>query len=276
MLTPRLPPARAVVIAGLIAALYAGPAPAHDFWLEPSTFRPRPGATVAVHLRIGQDFVGDPVRRVSRNIEQFFIRQSGKDESIGGADNIDPAGFLRADGEATAVIGYRTTGSSIELPADRFETHLRQYGLDAVVAERLRRGEQDRPGRERFYRYAKALLAGARASAAVTQPLGFAYEIVPVDDPTRTSGTLRGRILYQGKPLAGALVEALWRDDPSIRLSTRTDVQGGFDFALPRPGVWLIKSVHMVRAGFFSGADWDSLWATLTFETPTTESGPGP
>ncbi|MDP2293955.1 MAG: DUF4198 domain-containing protein, partial [Pseudolabrys sp.] len=97
---------------------------------------------------------------------------------------------------------------------------------------------------------------------------GFAYEIVPGDDPTASIGPLRGRVLHNGKPLAGALVEALWRDDPSIQLATHSGPQGGFDFALPRPGVWLIKSVHMVRAGFFASHDWDSLWASLTFETP--------
>ena len=86
------------------------------------------------------------------------------------------------------MIGYRSNGSYIELPADRFEDYLRQYGLDEIVTERARRGEQKKPGRERFYRYAKALLAGAQPSAAATQPLGFAYEIVPDDDPTRIAG----------------------------------------------------------------------------------------
>jgi hypothetical protein len=34
------------------------------------------------------------------------------------------------------------------------------------------------------------------------------------------------------------------------------------------PGVWLIKCVHMVEAGWFSRADWQSLWASLTFDAP--------
>ena len=48
----------------------------------------------------------------------------------------------------------------------------------------------------------------------------------------------------------------------------RSDANGAFSFTLPRAGVWLIKSVHMVRAGFFASEDWDSLWASLTFEAP--------
>ncbi len=267
--------ARTAVAAAYLLALFsvtvivAVPARAHDFWIEPSAFKPTPGAIVAVHLWVGQNFVGDPVPRQSGTIEQFFVRQNGADADIGGANHIDPAGLFRAGGDTTAAIGYRSNGSDIELPADKFEDYLRQYGLDAIVAELARRSEAARPGRERFFRYAKSLLTGARADATATRPLGFAYEIVPRDDPTVPLAVpLRGTILYDGKPLAGALVEALWRDDPSIKLAMRSDAQGAFAFALPRSGVWLIKSVHMVRAGFFSSVDWDSHWASLTCDVP--------
>jgi hypothetical protein len=262
---------RGLIRIGVLAAaalLLTDAAQAHDFWIEPSAFEARAGSIVSVRLFVGQDFTGDPLPRQSNSIDKFFVRQDGADADIGGANNIDPAGLFRMPGAAAAVIGYSSNGSSTELPAARFEDYLRQHGLIAVIDERLRRGEKGKPGRERFYRYAKALLNGSANAATVTQPLGFAYEIVPGNDPTKLAGPLRGRILYQGKPLAGALVEALWRDDPSIRLSTRSDTLGGFDFALPRGGVWLVKSVHMVRAGFFASADWDSLWASLTFAAP--------
>jgi uncharacterized GH25 family protein len=58
------------------------------------------------------------------------------------------------------------------------------------------------------------------------------------------------------------------RDEPDKRLSARTDKAGRVSLALPRGGVWLVKAVHMVPAPADSGADWESLWASLTFETP--------
>ena len=248
--------------------LVAADARAHDFWIEASTFHPWPGQFVMVGLRVGQDFVGDPVRRYSPDIAAFFVRQNGADTGIGGADGINPAGILRAGGQATAVIGYASTGTDIELPADQFEDYLRLYGLDAALADRIRRGEHSKPGKERFTRYAKALLAGQTTSAEAGKPLGLAYEIVPDGDPTAELKPFRGRILHDGKPLAGALVEALLHGEPSIRMKAYSDAQGAFSFALPRPGVWLIKSVHMVRASYFSSEDWDSLWASLVFEAP--------
>ena len=106
----------------------------------------------------------------------------------------------------------------------------------------------------------------------VSKPLGLAYEIVPDADPTRRLAPFRGRIFYDGKPLAGALVVALLHNEPKVRLQARSDAQGAFSLTLPKPGVWLIKSVHMVRAGWFASEDWDSAWASLTFEAP----GPRP
>jgi hypothetical protein len=248
--------------------LAAARAHAHDFWIVPSTFHPAPGAIVSVALRVGQDFIGDPVPRSSAYIATFSARQSGKDRDIGGADRIDPAGSFLVDGSATATISYVSTGAYIELPPAEFEDYLRLYGLDDIVASRAKRGEHGKLGRERFYRYAKALIAGRQSSNDVTKPLGLAYEIVPDDDPTSRFELFRGHILYEGKPLANALVVALLHGQPHVRVETYSDARGAIVLPLPGPGIWLIKSVHMVRASFFASEDWDSLWASLTFEIP--------
>ncbi len=90
----------------------------------------------------------------------------------------------------------------------------------------------------------------------------------PTSGPTAGHAPFRGRVLYRRTPLAGALVMAIFRDDPSVRLTTRSATDGTFTFTLPKPGVWLIKSVHMVDAPMGSGAEWESFWASITFERP--------
>jgi hypothetical protein len=37
---------------------------------------------------------------------------------------------------------------------------------------------------------------------------------------------------------------------------------------LDAAGTWLVKAVHMTRTPAGSEADWESLWAPLTFEVP--------
>ena len=213
---------RRIVLAAALLLL-AGDLQAHDFWIEPSTFHPLQGAIIAVGLRVGQNYVGDAVPHFSRAIEQFFVRQGGADQPIEGSDGVDPAGFFRADGQATALIAYRSAGSYIELPPGQFEDYLRLYGLERIIGLRTTRGERAKPGRENFFRYAKALLTGRQTSAAVTKPLGFAYEIVPDDDPTARPAPFRGHILYDGKPLADALVVAILHSDPAVQLQVRSD-----------------------------------------------------
>jgi len=241
---------------------------AHDFWIEPATFHPTAGATVAVGLRVGQRFVGDAVPRSAALIARFLVRQAGRDEPIAGLEHVDPAGWLRADGRATAIVAYESRPSYIELAPEKFEDYLRLEGLEAIIDVRTRKGERGRPGREYFSRFAKALLTGAQSSPAAAERLGLDYEIVPDADPTAGAGPFRGRVLFHGAPLSHALVVAMLRTDPSVRLTARSDAQGAFSFDLPRPGVWLIKSTHMVRAWFFSKADWESSWASLTFDAP--------
>ena len=54
---------------------------------------------MSVGLRVGQDFIGDPVPRLSPFIATFYVRQNGVDHDVSGADRIDPAGVLRAEGD---------------------------------------------------------------------------------------------------------------------------------------------------------------------------------
>jgi hypothetical protein len=61
------------------------------------------------------------------------------------------------------------------------------------------------------------------------------------------------------------LVTAMHQENPALRRDARTDRNGRVTFDLPR-GVWLIKSVQMVPAPAGTNVDWESLWASLTFE----------
>jgi uncharacterized GH25 family protein len=77
------------------------------------------------------------------------------------------------------------------------------------------------------------------------------------------------RLLYQGRPLRGALVVALQRERAQERVMARSDAEGRVRLPLQRAGAWIVKAVHMVAAPKYSGAEWESLWASLTFEMPS-------
>jgi hypothetical protein len=215
---------------------------------------------VTTTLLVGQEFTGDPVPRVSSQIDRFVVRDAGGERNVGGFEGRDPAGFVRIENGTGAVVGYRSKTSFLSMPPEKFEQYLRDEGLDGVLAARTQRGESKQPSREVYSRCAKTLL-GARGD--FTRPLGFRLELTPESiEPSR----IVVRLDYESHPLANALVIAMHRDDPTLRIRLRSDAHGRAAFSLPKPGVWLIKSVHMIDAPPSSGAEWESLWASLTFE----------
>jgi uncharacterized GH25 family protein len=248
------------------ALLFAGSLSAHDFWIEPSTFRPAVGEEMFAGLRVGQNFEGDAVPRSGQLMQSFVIRDAAGERAIGGFENQDPAGYLRIEKPGRAILAYQGKPQPLVLDAAKFEESLRLEGLERIILLRKQRGESGKGDRERFSRYAKAIVVAPGGSGVrVDRPLGLRYEIVPDSDPA-ASTPLRVRLLFEGKPLAGALVSAIHRDDVSARVSVRSDAGGRATLALPKAGVWLIKSVQMVPAPDGADFDWESLWASLTFE----------
>ena len=250
----------------LLVLLFPTVALAHDFWIEPSSFRPPAGQSLTASLRVGEEFVGDPVPRASSQIERFFVRQDKRDIPVGGLEHQDPAGYLRLDAPGPAIIAFRSKPVHLDLAADKFEQFLRVQGLEKISALRASRGETAKPDRELFSRCAKALITVGKSSsdAGNYDPVGLRLEILPARSSKRDASSFR--LLYEGKPLAGAQITALYRDVVLPRITARTDAAGRVTLPLKERGVWLVETVHMVPAPAGSNADWESLWASLTFE----------
>jgi len=268
---PRLAPIHAVAALVVQGALLASPALSHDFWIEPSSFHPAAGSELAVSLRVGEHFRGEPVPRVDPRIVKFVLSSASGDTPIGGFPGTDPAGLVRVSTPGLSVIGYRSQRSSITLEPEKFEKYLADEGLDHVLEMRKARGEHGKPGTEVYSRCAKSLVAvNGTGESGFDRALGFTVEIVAESNPTKlhAGDTMRVRILQEGKPLAGALVKAIALEDPDNTISARSGKDGRVSLRLPRKGVWLVKAVHMVPAPKETGADWESLWALLTFELP--------
>lgn len=234
----------------LVLVFLAPVALAHDFWIEPSTFHPAPATTFTASLRVGMDFVGDPVPRSATLIDSFVVRDASGEHVVNGFEGQDPAGFVRLEKGASAVIGYRSKGSMLDQTPDKFAQFLREEGLEQLAPQGSSRGH-----RERFIRYAKTLIG----PYAQSKPFGWRFELVPLDVPSSL------RVEFEHKPLAGALVTAIAQDD-GVRVTARTDAKGRVTLALPHRGVWLVKSTYFVAAAPASGAEWESLWASVTFE----------
>jgi uncharacterized GH25 family protein len=245
-----------------------GTAAAHDFWIEPQAFRPKPGTAVGLNLFVGQDFKGDSVPYFPQKFERYVVAGPAGTQAVPGVLGDEPAGTITPAAPGLYVIGLHTKPDSVSFDtAEEFEQYLSKEGLEYNLALHQRRHKAGKKIGETYFRCAKSLIAAGTAGDGADRILGFPLELVAETSPYRNPA-LRLRLLYEGKPLAGALVIAFNKAEPLAKLRARTDDNGRVEFNLPRSGIWLVTSVHMIPASFFSGYDWQSLWASLTFERP--------
>ncbi|MGH2359334.1 MAG: DUF4198 domain-containing protein, partial [bacterium] len=270
MMSRQLSPSMFRRLGGLVVAAVAlggVPLSAHDMWIELTTFSPGLGQMVGVRLRVGQDLLGDPLPRDPALVNQFVVEDAAGRKPVVGRDGADPAGFVRVAMPGLLVIGYRSNPSAIELAADKFNQYLKEEGLDQVAALRARRNESGARVHELFSRCAKSLvLSGSPSQAQGDRLLGFPLELLAERNPyaIRDGEELPVRLTYENHPLAGALVVAMNRLNPSEKLAARTGNDGRVRLRLRPGGMWLVKAVHMVPAPAGTNAEWASYWASLT------------
>lgn len=266
---------------GLIAtAVIASPqANAHDFWLQAERFRLQPGEIADISPMVGH---GPDRRRWAADPRRIVELRS-----VGPAGLVDyfPAGVPVRSGQSIRlafqpagvhVLGLATDHARSELPSDRFAHYLEEEGMDAALAERRHRGEDERPGREIYSRCAKVILQVAntgQVGASTTRQLGLKLEIAPERDPRQPDGrAVPLRVYYEGKPLAGALVK-LWRLDAygGPYMTQRTDGMGRVLMPSPQPGVWQFNVVWTKRLEGHAWADFDTTFSSLPSTSPRFE-----
>ncbi len=248
-------------------------ASAHDFWIEPASYQPNLGVTLPVRLLVGEALSGSPYRRNPAHLKEFFLAGSSGRKLIEGGPGSEPAGFVLIEEPGSLLLGYQSTHNLIELEADRFEAYLDQEQFKHAIEARARNGQTGQAGRESFTRYAKSLLhVGPTPNPGQGHDtiLGFAIELVPEQNSYSLlpGQTLTVRILFYGMPLPGARVVAYNKHEPAEAIVAYSDAHGRVRFNLPRAGVWLLRSVHLVPAPVNPEADWESYWASLTFDLP--------
>src|SRR5262245_58220112 len=205
----------------LALLLSAAPLAAHDMWIEPNSFVPQPGQVVGLRLRVGQDFLGDPIPRDPELIDQFVSVDSSGRKPVYGRDGADPAGLVRMTDPGVVVLGYQSRPKPIVLPATTFNQYLKEEGLDTISELRQRRKQTNNEAREVFERCAKSLVRyGTPVDAQADRVLGLTLELVAEKNPyTLQAGQdLPVSLTYQGRPLSGVLVVAMNRANPMAKI----------------------------------------------------------
>src|SRR6185503_18616679 len=139
--------------------------------------------------------------------------------------------------------------------------------LTAAIESRKKLGETERPGRERYSMYVKSLVLAGAPNDGYKRVVGLPIEIVPEKDPlqVKSGQSLPVRVLFRGKPAADLQLFAASVGVPNKNIG-KTDANGRISVPV-KSGRWRLHSILMQRITE-PAADWESFWATLTFEIP--------
>ncbi|MGI4849206.1 MAG: DUF4198 domain-containing protein [Janthinobacterium lividum] len=271
---PRLFSRRIVHAAWL--ALYLAPvlpAAAHEYWVQATPYSAAVGASSNLTLQFGEYYKGE--------ITPFVLHRFTRFEHYSQAGKVDleprvPRGVelgrvpLAIDAPGTHMVAFDAAANYLTLPADKFFDYLHDEGLDNINRIRAAMGHASRPGRERYFRNVKTLLRGGGASdATYAVQTGQRMELLPMSDPLamKPGDTLALGLLFDGKPLAGALLKAWYKRNGQLTLIRAvSDAAGQVSVSLPWAGEWMLSVVHMIPSAGSVDQDWDSYWGNLSFE----------
>jgi hypothetical protein len=156
--------------------------------------------------------------------------------------------------------------NTVAMEPGEFLDYLKEEGLTHVIDARTASGQDKLPAKERYTEYAKSIFLAGTPNDVYKKVVGLPIEIVPEKDPyaLKPGNSLPVRVLVRGAPAAGLEIRTA-SSGGRIEATGRTSVDGRISIPLSTAGPYRLHALHMERVTDDS-ADWESLWATLTFE----------
>ncbi len=268
------------VLFGLFVCSRTAQVSAHDFWLQPSEYWITPDALTPMTLQVGHGPFRQrsPIapRRITRfqaiaplgavidMHEQLTLGQAAED------------GEFRFTAPGAYVLVLQTDDrAQTHLPSIRFNDYLKVEGLTPALEQRARLNQMDRDGSERYSRCAKSIVqigpADAGPQGRVSKPVGLPLEIVPEANPygVRRPAHLPIRVLYENRPLAGAMVKLTNLNDDATPFEVHlTDQDGRANFNMPASCACLLNVIWTKPLPSSDEADFETVFSSLSFGFP--------
>lgn len=248
---------------------------AHDLFLRLDSFFIEPGAQARIRVLNGTFSKSENSVTRARLRDLTVVGPSGSShpDTTTWAARGDTSIFTVATGATgTYVIGASLLPTVITLKAKEFNEYLASDGIPDVLAARRASKQLGEDATEKYAKHVKAIIqVGTERTTGFDTVLGYPAELVPLNNPygSRPGGWLRVRAIVDGKPIANQLIVSGGRPPRGGRLpvrSVRTDADGVARIRISDRGQWYVKFIHMAAVAGDPALDYESKWATLTFQ----------
>ena len=259
----------------LLLLVVTASAQAHDLFFRMSTFLVPANASVRMNVLNGTFSESENSVTPDRLRDLSVVSPTGRarvDTSLWQAKGDTTAFFLRTGAPGTYVVGASLLPREISLSAKDFNTYLEDDGIPDVLAARKSAGELGKDAVERYSKHVKALVqVGGARTGDFSAVLGYPAELVALDNPysLRARSVLRVRAMVDGRAVPNQLV--VWggrfrNEGRFTQRTARTDSDGIARIRLENSGQYFVKFISMTPFRGPEKIDYESKWATLTFE----------
>lgn len=260
-----------LLLAGTATALFG-----HDLFMKLDTYFLTADSQVTIPVYNGTFMQSENSITTNRLLDISVVGHGnrmtiGTDHWLAGENNHTSYLTIPTGAPGTYVVGASTKHTDFELAAADFNAYLEHDGIPDVLEDRRRDGELDRDVWERYGKHIKAIVqVGEVRTNDFSTPLGYPAEIVPLANPyaLRVGDEITVQCLVDGQPVANQLVTAGGHGENGAmdETSKRTDAYGKVTFSLREAGRWYVKFINMVEVDSDPELDYESKWATVSFE----------
>ena len=260
----------AVLPVALTVMAAIGPLQAHEFWLDMADSMPKPGARVPVVHRTGQNFLGDSFPYLRASAKRFTVIDGKGERAIKAIEGDDPAADVAFPNAGLATVVFERNADKLVHPTlTRLMEVIDGEGVEHVPELHKRLGLPETGIRENYARFAKALVKVGDGKGR-DRAVGLPFEIVVEGNPYELAAgaAIPVQVLHEGRAVQNVLVKGFYRADGTQPKQARTNAEGRAVLEGVPAGDVLLSAVIMMPADRRAGAEWTSLWASVTFRRP--------
>lgn len=245
---------------------------AHEYVMLAFKYNLQKGDTLEVHLFVADGFNIQLERPIQKAIikKLELISENGTTDLLANqADQTLPIVNRKVDFNGLGLIHMERDYARIALPTTKFKEYIKEDHLENInvgndIATKMQR--------ERYTRYLKILVQSGKdaSSNLYNKIVGQNFEILLMQNPYKLhkNDIIQAKILFMGKPLANKMITARNRMGSSNTMvqTARTNTNGVCAFKLLRKGEWFIHATHMIPCLDKADSDWESFWASYSFQ----------
>ena len=238
---------------------------AHELWLEPENFITQPNSKLNTHIKVGQKFRGDKFPYLRSETKRLDLFLDQKSITLKPRDGDYPAIQSPLKESGLHILSYESVPEKVDYKNfEVFKSFLQDEGL-------WKRWSKENPDfinsdiKETYTRYAKSLIqVGAKSGEDFNT--GLLFELIALNNPYKNTNEVEVLLLYDGKPNPNSQITTFHKNRNLTKITkTKTDSSGKATISIKNTGLFLLSSVYFKKSDI-KNADWQSLWASLTFQ----------